>query len=317
MKLSLGDKLAIWFIKRVNSNPERKDKVVKKMKFHYMLATRFLRHRVKKGYIKTIENADICPIEIYKQKNSTSKKVIYVVHGGGFIMGLINTYRNLVYPFSKATNDAIIALTDYRTAPKHQYPSAHDDVMSGYKYLLSIGYSPKDIIFFGDSSGGNLILSTLLKLKDEGAEMPKGAVVMSPWADLMASGKSYKDNYNKDAIFGRKHTKKSVSDEIKMERILASGLFSYANDADKSNKYLSPVYGEYDNMPPMLMIVGDSEMLLDDTLTIVKKIEDSGGEVELHIGQGMFHGYPLFYNVSKQAKIAFEKVLKFIKKHTE
>ena len=311
--MTLGDRLAIWFIRRVNSNPEKCDRVVKKMQHHSMLATRFLYHRPKKGFVKTIENLPNCKLEVYKntQENAAhgSKKIIYVVHGGGFIMGLINVYRNLVHLYSRAAGGATVALVDYRTAPAHVYPAAHNDTLDGYKHILDMGYAPRDIILVGESSGGNLILSLLLKLKSLDMELPRAAVVMSAWTDLTASGKSYRDNYKKDAIFGRK---KSEPTDEKLEKLLKSGFFCYAGDHERTDPFLSPIFGDYSGMPPILMTVGENEILLDDTLTVAEKIKKADGTVEVLIGKNMFHGYPLFYKISKTAKAAHDRVLEFI-----
>jgi acetyl esterase/lipase len=228
-------------------------------------------------------------------------------------MGLIDTYRNLHAAYSNAANGAAVAIIDYRTAPEHKYPAAHDDIMKGWEFLQTLGYEPEDIILAGDSSGGNLVLSLLLRLRDEKRPMPGAAVIMSPWTDLFAKGASYKTNYNNDIVFGRR---RSIPNDAKIQKLLKCGMFTYVGDADKNSPYLSPALGEYHGMPPILMTVGSHEMLLDDTLTVAEKIKAAGGDITLIIGEGMFHAYPMFYMISPTANDTFKQILYFLHKHT-
>ena len=107
-----------------------------------------------------------------------------------------------------------------------------------------------------------------------------------------------------------------AADDGKIKKLLECGVYAYAQGADRRHPYLSPVYGEFDKLPPILMTVGSHEMLLDDTLRVAEKIRAVGGQVELEIGNEMFHVYPLFYRVSPAANQSFKKILSFIKKHT-
>lgn len=311
--MKFRDKIAMSIVRNINMNPEKKDKAIKKLQLFAKLG-KLQPYRLKPGYERTDYDAKGVPLEIYKRKCSESKKIIVIVHGGAFIMGLINTYRNLHPVINIAANDGAVAIIDYRIAPKHKYPAAHDDMRLGWEFLQNnLGYNPCDIVLMGDSSGGNLVLSLLLKLRDEGKSMPAAAIVVSPWADLLAAGASYKSNYNCDIIFGHK---KSAPDEAKIKKLLECGVFSYADTADRRNPYLSPVLGDYHGMPPILMTVGSHEMLLDDTLRVAEKIKTAGGNVKVIIGEGMFHAYPLFYKISPTAKEAFKEILSFLNEHT-
>jgi len=291
-------------------NPEKKDRVIKKFKSY----AKFGGYRLKRGFERFDYEVNGVRLELYKRKGSEPKKLIYILHGGGFIMGLMNLYRNLHSAYSDAAGGAAVALIDYRTAPEFKYPAAHEDAEAGFKFLTGLGYDACDIILVGDSAGGNLVLSLLLKFRDEGKAMPAAAVLISPWTDLLAAGASYRTNYNRDVLFGRKG---SVPDDSKIQKLLNSGVFSYAEGADRSDPYLSPVYGEYRGMPPVLMTAGSHEMPLDDTLTVYKKITEAGGGAELIIGEGMFHVYPLFYKFSPTARKSFDKILGFLNLHTK
>lgn len=126
-------------------------------------------------------------------KNSNkSKRIIYQIHGGGYIAGFMNQYNDMAVKYSKAYQDAAVFSLDYRTASTAVFPAALDDSLDGYQWLLDQGYTASDIIVCGDSAGGGLSLAMTLKLRDEGKEVPKALVLSSPWADLTATGASYK-----------------------------------------------------------------------------------------------------------------------------
>ena len=292
-------------------NPEKKDKVIKKVKLYGKLG-RLQPHRLTHGFERAVYDVSGVSMDIYRRKGAQPKKAIYVVHGGVFILGLLNLWRNLHAKLSNAAHGAAVAVIDYRTAPEHKYPAAHDDVRAGWEFLLNLGYEPRDIVLMGDSSGGNLALSLMLTLRDEGKPMPAAAVLMSPWTDLLATGASYRQNYNRDVIFGRK---KGVLDEGIMQRLLECGVFSYAHDADRSNPYLSPYYGQFHDFPPVLLTVGSHEMLLDDALRVAEKLKAAGVSVDVIVGEGMFHIYPLLHSLSPTGKYAFQKILAFLGVH--
>jgi len=253
----LRDRIAVSLVRTINLNPEKKDRVVKKLKLYEKIG-RLGPYKLARGFERTDYKVSGVPLEIYKRKGSNPKKLVYIVHGGVFILGLLNLWRNLHAVLSDASHGAAVAVIDYRTAPDHLYPAAHDDVRAGWDFLQNeLGYLPCDMALMGDSSGGNLALSLLLRLRDEGKPMPGAAVLLSPWTDLLATGASYKTNYSRDAVFGRK---KGAVDDAMIQRLLACGVFSYAGGADRSDPYLSPVLGEYHGMPPVLMTVGSHEV---------------------------------------------------------
>lgn len=321
--MTFRDKLAIRLAWLLNLNSEKRDRAIKRLKGK----KRLLYRKTSRQFAKDFFCLPHAKIEIYtpKQKiaakspaqtavptQKISSKIVYFLHGGAFITPLISLYRNLYRILSKCCEGAAIAMLDYRTAPLHTYPAAHDDAMDGYEFLLKQGYSPKDIIIMGDSAGGNLTLSLLLRLRDAGKELPGAAITISAWTDLTASSPSYKSNYRKDAIFGRRGNGAVPID--KFDTILKSGVYCYTGEHDRTDPYLSPFFGEYKNMPPILMIAGEHELPLDDTLVVADKIRQAGGNVDVVIGKGMFHDYPLIYRLSPIARQAFNEIEKFIKK---
>ena len=172
---------------------------------------------------------------------------------------------------------------------------------------------PENIIVGGDSSGGNLALAMLLKLRDENRELPCGCFFLSPWTDMTASGKSYALNYQKDVEIG---DKKGVFDEATRNKLLDSYLFECIGDADRTSLYVSPAFADYSGFPPMMLFAGGHEMLLDDTLAVYNKAKSAGVNVRLETQPGMFHSYVLYQNHMPESKASYQKLKTFIKELT-
>ena len=244
-----------------------------------------------------------------------ASKAIYYIHGGAFVSPLNVFYRNLSSHFIRATHDAEVILLDYSLAPEFCYPTQLDEAYDVWNEITDkLGYSPKDVLIGGDSAGGNIVLSLMLKLRDERREMPLGAFCISPWSDMTASGESYFKNYGRDVVFGQKGVR--ATDELRL-RLIKSGLFSHVADIPleaRSEAYISPVFGEYYGFPQMMFTVGEYEMLFSDTYDIAKKLEKENIQVELEIGKRMFHIYPLLRNILPESRRSFKKILSFIEK---
>src|SRR5512146_513817 len=131
--------------------------------------------------------------------NAAPDRVILYLHGGGYVMGSIDTHRELVARLSKAAQARALAL-DYRLAPENPFPAAVDDSITAYRWLLAEGYKPGRIVVAGDSAGGGLAVSTLLALRDIGAPAPAGAACISPWVDFEAEGASMTSRAERDPL---------------------------------------------------------------------------------------------------------------------
>lgn len=238
-------------------------------------------------------------MEFLKNATTTSDKVILQLHGGGYVGAMRNAYRIFSGLYSEVGKGASVLTIDYRVAPENPFPAAIDDAFAAYKYLIDNGYSSDRIIIAGDSAGGGLAISLCMYLRDQGYEMPAGLVCMSPWTDLTASGDSYDDNYEIDPLFG--NTRESI--------IYNS---SYIGDNDPTNPYISPMFGDFSNLPPMLIQVGDYEMLLSDSLTAAKKAKDAGVKVRLSVYNGMFHVFQMGRHLLPESRRAWAEVGKFM-----
>lgn len=255
---------------------------------------------------------DDIPVEmLIKNKSKNQDKVIFQIHGGAFLIPLIDLFRKLAVKYSKLSDGATVVNLDYRTAPKHKYPSARDDSEKVYFDLLEKGYKPENIIIVGDSAGGNTLLSLVAKLRNENKPLPKALICMSPWGDLSASGKSYYDNLYVDVEFGMDKKMNFNSHRI---HLIDFFCIPYAGHTPLKDKGLSPVFESYENFPPMLIQVGGDEMLLSDSKTIHKKAINAGTNCTLTIYEGMFHTFQTLVNIP-ESRQAWKEVSNFLKKH--
>jgi len=251
----------------------------------------------------TVINYDYFKMELLENKDDVrvreDRYLILQLHGGGYYGKLHNTYRAVAEYYHDITGGFDVMSVDYRVAPNNPYPAALDDAVATYRWLLEHGYRSNRIVVSGDSAGGGLALALCLFLRDHHIEMPAGIVTMSAWADLTKSGDSYQENYDSDPIFGgSKHT-----------MVYKKGYYANHNP---SLPYISPIYGVFNGFPPMLMQVGELEMLLDDTISVASKAKAAGVKVRKHVYPGMFHVFQLGLESFPESKEAWDEILQFI-----
>ncbi len=168
--------------------------------------------------------------------------------------------------------------------------------MKAWDYLMLLGYGARDVIIAGDSAGGNLALSLVLKLKAQERLLPRGLVLMSPWTDLTASGKSY--------------TEKTELDPVLNEEYLNRMKKNYAKDVELNDPLVSPLFGDFTGFPPTYIQAGDNEILLSDSELLHKKLIHANVSVKLDVFKGMWHVFQM--SPLKTAYEAMEKNAEFI-----
>jgi len=260
--------------------------------FELIVGTAPAKLRKKYGLTVEVVNLDGILAEIISPKTTPSKTLFYL-HGGGYFMGSIYGYRKYASMFVRNCGVRVV-LIDYRLAPEHPYPAALEDAVKSYKEVLK-KFPNQPIIIAGDSAGGGLTLATGLFLRDSKIALPAGFIGISPWTDLTGSGESVTTNRCKDVWLSRKH----------ME-VWAPW---YAGSQNKMNPYLSPVFGDFHGLSPILLMVGDREVLLDDSTRVSNSAKKAGVKADLHLGQSMQHDWMLampFLNESKRAWKAIE-----------
>ena len=233
------------------------------------------------------------------KENPRGDKVILQLHGGGYTGAVRNAYYVFAGLYNEVSHGCSVLTPDYRVAPENPYPAALEDAVASYQWLMDKGYFGEQIILGGDSAGRGLAMALCMYLKDHHMPMPCGIVAMSPWTDLTASGESYETNYEKDPLFG--NTKESL--------IYVN---DYAGDHDKMDAYISPLFGNFKEFPPMLIQVGSIEMLLSDSVSVAAKARQQGVKVRLSVYEGMFHVFQMAYLNIPESKRAWAEVGKFI-----
>ena len=228
-------------------------------------------------------------------------KVIFYTHGGGYVTGNCVDHRMHVAKFVRATGIGAL-LYDYRLAPEHPFPAAMEDTLTAYRWLLDQDVSPADVIIVGESAGGGLCLASLLAIRDEGLPLPAAGVALSPWTDLKCSGKSYTTNARRDiSTLGSWEVWSSY----------------YVGSYNPENPWISPLYGDLHNLPPILIEVGDREILLDDSLRFAEKAKADGVEMTLQVWEGMVHCFPLLAPMFPEATLAWDEIIAYIKKYLQ
>jgi epsilon-lactone hydrolase len=228
-------------------------------------------------------------------------RVILYLHGGGYVMGSINTHRAMIARIARASQAKALAL-DYRLAPEHPFPAAVEDATAAYHWLLAEGYQPGRIVISGDSAGGGLALATLLKLRDDSVALPAGAAVISPWTDMEATG---------DSI-----TTKAARDPMVDQASLKQMAKVYVGDHDPRDPLVSPLHGDYSGLPPLLIQVGEAEVLLDDSTRVAERAKDAGVKVELEAWDDMMHVWHVFAKILPEGQQAIDKIGRFVTAHT-
>ena len=240
---------------------------------------------------------------LLRKEGGNHTRIVYQIHGGGYVGQFSNLYNRTALHFSQLYEDADVLSLDYRVYPA-VHPAALEDAQEGYQWILKKGYLSKNMLLCGESAGAGLCLGLTLKLRDEKMPLPSMLVLSSPWADMTASGPSYKEKVQEDVLFG---TPKSKTPPRYPVPIL------YAGKADLTDPYLSPVYGSYQNFPPMLIQTGEAELLKSDSDRIVEKAKAAGRSVQYYTYPGMYHTFYITHPNLPESKQAWRRIEKYIK----
>jgi acetyl esterase/lipase len=197
------------------------------------------------------------------------------LHGGGYIAGNPATHRRFVAALAWELG-ATAVVPDYRLAPAHRFPAALDDSVAAYRELVAGGVDPDSILIGGDSAGGGLAMAMLLRLRDEGEPLPAGALLFSPYVDLEHTGPSIAAN--------------QATDYLPLGVVRPN--FEYVGAHDPRDPHASPLYGDFHGIPPLLILGGEREMILDDAVRLAARAEAAGVVTALHLGRDMPHVWP-------------------------
>ncbi|RYY94370.1 MAG: alpha/beta hydrolase [Alphaproteobacteria bacterium] len=223
-------------------------------------------------------------------KGCSGDHVILWAHGGGFTMGSSRSHKGVASQVAAAAKVAAI-VPDYRLAPEHRHPAALDDIIISYRSILAEGVKPAHIILAGDSAGGGLAVAAALKLKEQGAPMPAGMILLSPWVDLANRGWS--------------HTSKAQRDPFLTSQGLATRAKQYAGEGSAN---LSILDADLRGLPPTFIQTGEAEILMSDSTALAERLGAAGVPLTLEIWPEMFHVFQARYPMLAQAREAIQRL---------
>ena len=224
--------------------------------------------------------------------------VIMYLHGGGYTAGSLKSHRHMVARAGREARARTIAL-GYRLAPEHPFPSAVEDAVAGYRFLLSRGFSADHIAVAGDSAGGGLTVALLVSLRASGLPLPACAWCSSPWVDLKGTGGSM--------------TAKAAVDPIVQQSYLIELAAAYLGGADPRSPLAAPLYADLKGLPPILIQVGSAETLLDDAVRLAGSAGAADVRVRLDVWPDMIHVWQLFYQQVAAGRRALAEAGAFIR----
>jgi len=227
-------------------------------------------------------------------------KAILFFHGGGFRLGSVASHRDLIARIAEASRCRVLAI-NYRLAPENRFPAALEDARTAFDWMAMQGFKPENIALAGDSAGGNLVLTTMLGLRERGEPLPAAGVLMSPWTDLAASGESYQS--------------RAAADPIHQRSMILSLAKAYLGEGgDAFNPLASPLYADLSSLPPLLIQAGDRETVRDDATMLAAKATAAGVDAELQVFDGMIHVFQMFPEIP-EARTAVAAIAAFLRRH--
>lgn len=247
----------------------------------------------------TLENTALGgrPCEKLTVPGADAERAMLYIHGGGFVAGVPANHRALTSYLAKAMRMPVYAV-DYRLAPEHPFPAGLEDCVAAYAELLARGHAARHIAIAGDSAGGNLVLATALKLKQDGTELPGCLVALSPVTDLKDSAPSHRENARKDALF--------VGDTF------GTVAAAYCPDRDPADPLISPWRGDVAGLPPTLFQCSRDEMLRDDAVRMADKMKAAGVAVEIEVWPKVPHVWQVLADLLPEARQAAGKIAAFV-----
>ena len=224
------------------------------------------------------------------------RKMIFYIHGGGYGMGDLASSRALISPIACYCGLKAISF-EYRLAPEYHFPAPIEDCAEAYLYVLSLGYEPKNIVMLGDSAGGGLMFAFMQYMKQHRYPMPCCGVALSPWTDLTITSETYNEMDRADPLLSANVLEKFADD--------------YIDDDSPLDPLISPVFGSYDKTyPPILIQVGDKEVLYGDSVRMNEVLQKGGVDCKLEVYPDMFHIFQLWR--IREAEIAIDFIDDFI-----
>jgi epsilon-lactone hydrolase len=222
------------------------------------------------------------------------------LHGGGYVIGSLDSHRHLVAEAGRAAGIAALAL-DYRLAPEHPFPAAVDDALTGYRYLLARGIAPGRVAIAGDSAGGGLVVAAMVAIRNAGLPQPACGWCISPWVDM-------------EAIGGTMESRAAADPTVQKPGLLDMARL-YLGGADPRSPLAAPIYADLSGLAPLMIQVGATETLLDDALRLAGTAGAADVRIDLEIWPEMIHVWHLYHPELDAGRRAIERGGAFVCAH--
>lgn len=231
-------------------------------------------------------------------KGAAEDRVIFSVHGGGGVSGSIYTHRKLFGHLAKAVG-ARALLVEYRLVPPESHPVPLDDTTAAYRWLLDQGVDAGHIALVGDSVGGGLAVSTMLRAREEGRPTAAALMLMSPWVDLTVSNETFETNRENEAFF--------------YKEVVSYLAMAYLGGADPKEPLASPLYADLSGLPPTYIQVGGHETLLGESLQFEQNARKAGVDVKLDVFPEQLHTFQMAAGKSAVSDDAIRKLAEWVR----
>lgn len=243
-------------------------------------------------------SADGVPGEWTETPGVARDAAILYFHGGGYVIGSLDSHRHMVSEAGRAANCVALAL-DYRLAPEHPFPAPVEDAVTAYRYLLAHGFKPERVALAGDSAGGGLVVAAMVAIREACLPQPGCGWALSPWIDMEAIGESME-------------SKAAADPSVQKPGILEMARL-YLGGADPRSPLAAPLYADLTGLAPLLIQVGAAETLLDDAVRLAQTAGAADVFVDLQIWPEMVHVWPLYWPELKAGKRALDDAGAFVR----
>jgi epsilon-lactone hydrolase len=232
-------------------------------------------------------------------KSCAQDRVLLCAHGGGYVLGSMYTHRKVYGHAAKAIGCRAL-IVHYGRAPENVHPGPVNDMARSYKWLLDQGIRPGHAALIGDSAGGGLAVTTILRAREQGLPLPAATMPLSPWLDMDATGETFETNAARDLI---------------VTRDLIQGMAGtfLGEGSNRRDPLANPLHSDLKGFPPIYIQTGADETLLDDSRKLADLARNSGVEVTLEIVPEMQHVFQFLAGTAPEGDAAIRRLSDWVR----
>jgi monoterpene epsilon-lactone hydrolase len=232
-------------------------------------------------------------------KGAAQDRVLLCSHGGGYVTGSMFTHRKMYAHLAKAIGCRAL-IVNYRLAPENAHPGPVNEMATAYSWLLDQGIKPQHIALAGDSAGGGLAVTTILRVREKGLPLPAATLPLSPWLDMEGTGGSFETNAERDVL-------------VKREIIQGMAAAFLGEKGDPKHPLANPLHADLRGFPPAYIQVGGYEALLDDSLALAEALRKADGEVKIDVVPEMQHVFQFLAGVAPEADDSIKRLATWVR----